>query len=131
MVKFAYTILYVQDVVQAVTFYEQAFGFTRRFIHDSHQYAELDTGQTALAFAATDLARANLTTEFRENARSHPPAGIEIGFVVADVAAAMDRAVEAGAMAVVPPTVKPWGQTVAYVRDLDGILVELCTAVGG
>jgi hypothetical protein len=23
----------------------------------------------------------------------------------------------------------PWGQTTAYVRDLDGFLVEICTAV--
>jgi lactoylglutathione lyase len=28
------------------------------------------------------------------------------------------------------PTKKPWGQTVAYVRDLDGHLVELCTPMG-
>jgi hypothetical protein len=31
---------------------------------------------------------------------------------------------------VVEPVSKPWGQTVAYVRDLDGFLVELCTAMG-
>jgi lactoylglutathione lyase len=27
------------------------------------------------------------------------------------------------------PKKKPWGQTVAYVRDLDGFLVEICTSV--
>jgi lactoylglutathione lyase len=31
---------------------------------------------------------------------------------------------------VMKPTVKPWGQTVAYVRDLNGTLVELGTPVG-
>jgi hypothetical protein len=30
----------------------------------------------------------------------------------------------------VPPTVKPWGQTVSYVRDLDGFLVEICSPMG-
>jgi lactoylglutathione lyase len=26
---------------------------------------------------------------------------------------------------------KPWGQVVTYVRDGDGVLVELCSAMGG
>jgi hypothetical protein len=30
-----------------------------------------------------------------------------------------------------PPEQMPWGQTVAYVADLDGFLVELCTPMGG
>lgn len=32
MIKFAYTILYVQDVTKSVEFYENAFGFTRKFV---------------------------------------------------------------------------------------------------
>lgn len=38
-------------------------------------------------------------------------------------------AIEAGALAVAiaEPVTKPWGQTVAYVRDLNGLLVELAT----
>jgi hypothetical protein len=30
-----------------------------------------------------------------------------------------------------PPVHKPWGQVVSYVRCPDGVLVELCTPVGG
>jgi len=45
----------------------------------------------------------------------------------ADVASLYDRAVKAGAAAVARPATKPWGQTLAYVRDMDGFLVELCT----
>lgn len=36
---------------------------------------------------------------------------------------------EAGAIVVKEPTQKPWGQTVGYVRDLNGFLVGVCTAV--
>jgi hypothetical protein len=25
------------------------------------------------------------------------------------------------------PKIKPWGQVVAYVRDLDGFLIEVCS----
>jgi uncharacterized glyoxalase superfamily protein PhnB len=44
-----------------------------------------------------------------------------------DVAGAYARAVAAGAAAVQEPRQKPWGQTVGYVRDLNGVLVELCS----
>ena len=55
---------------------------------------------------------------------------MEIGFTVADVPAAYERAVAAGARPMAAPLTKPWGQTVAYVRCPDGTLVELCTAMG-
>jgi lactoylglutathione lyase len=125
MIKFSYTILYVKDVSQAVAFYEQAFGLKQRFIHESGQYAEMETETTTLAFAANDLAKSNLPQGFTENSRSHLPAGIEVGFVTDEVAAVFQSAIAAGANVVVEPKVKPWGQTVAYVRDLDGVLVSI------
>src|SRR5207237_1408225 len=47
--KLAYTTLFVPDIEQALAFYETAFGLRRRFVHESGQYAELETGTTALA----------------------------------------------------------------------------------
>jgi len=38
--------------------------------------------------------------------------------------------VDAGAEIVKQPEAKPWGQTVGYLKDLNGFLVELCTPVG-
>ena len=35
------------------------------------------------------------------------------------------QAIDAGATAVSIPSEKPWGQRVAYVRDLDGFLIEI------
>jgi catechol 2,3-dioxygenase-like lactoylglutathione lyase family enzyme len=125
--KFAYTILYVSDVARSVEFYATAFGLEPRFLHESGQYAEMETGAATLAFAGIELANSNLPEGFQQNSLDKPPAGIEIGFVTADVATAFDQAVAAGAIVVVTPTVKPWGQTVAYLRDLDGILVELAS----
>ncbi|MEG4320097.1 MULTISPECIES: VOC family protein [unclassified Microcoleus] len=125
MMNFSYTILYVKDVYQAVAFYEQAFGLKQRFIHESGQYAEMETETTTLAFAANDLAKSNLPQGFQENSLSSLPAGMEVGFVTDDVAAVFQSAIAAGANVVVEPKVKPWGQTVAYVRDLDGVLVSI------
>jgi lactoylglutathione lyase len=125
--RFGYTILYVSDVASSLDFYERALGQRRRFVHESGQYAELDTGDTALAFAAHELAAANLPGIYRPEERpsSRPP--FEVCFVTDNVQAAFDRAVEGGAAAVSPPQTKPWGQDVAYVRDPDGNLVELAS----
>lgn len=129
MVKFGYTILYVRDVPQSVAFYQQAFGLRQRFIHESQQYAEIETGGTTLAFASNELAKSNLPNGFFENNRENKPAGIEIGLVTEDVRGLCDRAVKSGAVMLVEPYEKPWGQVVAYVRDLDGILIEICSQI--
>jgi lactoylglutathione lyase len=129
VVSFAYTILYVEDVAASIAFYETAFGLPRRFIHESGDYGELETGGTALAFAANSLAVTNFPNGFVRNDRANPPAGIEIGLTSDDVAATFAQAVAAGAIALVEPQLKPWGQTVAYVRDRDGILIEICSPI--
>ncbi|KQO23338.1 VOC family protein [Acidovorax sp. Leaf78] len=124
--QFGYTILYVEDVPQTIAFYEAAFGLTRRFVHEAGDYGELDTGATALAFSSL-----RLMTELGKNpqrATARAPS-FEIAFTTADVAAAVQRAVAAGARLVQAPEQMPWGQTVAYVADINDALVELCTTV--
>ena len=128
--RFGYTILYVEDVTRAIDFYERAFGLTRRFVSDDATYGEMETGGTTLSFASHTLVGGFIAGGYRHNDREEPPAGVEIAFVTDDVPAAWDTALAAGAIVVSPPTTKPWGQTVAYVRDLDGMLVEICTPVG-
>ncbi|MDQ3943293.1 MAG: VOC family protein, partial [Actinomycetota bacterium] len=74
--RFAYTIAYVRDVERSVTFYEQAFGLQRRFVDDSGQYAEMETGETTLSFASDELGASNLPGGFRKNDPAELPAGI-------------------------------------------------------
>jgi catechol 2,3-dioxygenase-like lactoylglutathione lyase family enzyme len=123
--RFGYAIVYVREVERSVSFYERAFGLKRRFVDESGQYAEMQTGETTLAFAANELGQSNLPGGFRENDPAEPPAGLEIAFVAEDVEAAFRSALEVGATKVAEPKTKPWGQTVAYVRDPDGVLVEI------
>ncbi|GAB4093798.1 VOC family protein [Flaviaesturariibacter terrae] len=124
---FAYSILYVPDVERAIAFYEKAFGFARRFVAPDGSYGELETGSTTLSFAALTLAESNLPAGFRPSDPAEKPFAIEIGFATPDVPAAVDAALAAGATLAAAAKTKPWGQTVAYVRDLNGFLVELCT----
>lgn len=129
--KLAWTILYVKDVGRAVDFYERAFGLSRKFVHPSGAYAELDTGATALAFVSQEQARESLKGDFVASDPKARPLGFEVAFVTSDVKAAYELAVAAGATPVLPPTAKPWGQIVSYVRDLDGVLVEVASPVEG
>jgi uncharacterized glyoxalase superfamily protein PhnB len=123
--KFGYTILYVKNVEKAVAFYESAFGLKRKFVHESG-YGEMDTGDTKLAFASVDLATSNGVSFVQANPQGPSPA-VEIAFVTDDVQTACALAVKAGAVSVVEPKQKPWGQTVGYVRDPNGFLVEICS----
>jgi uncharacterized glyoxalase superfamily protein PhnB len=125
--KLGWTILHVADVAGTVAFYERAFGLERRFVDPAGEYAEMATGATTLAFAAHALV--DRLGAHPHSAASAPPHGTEIALVAeADaVHAAWERAVTAGAVVVKPLATMPWGQTVGFVRDPNGFLVEICT----
>jgi uncharacterized glyoxalase superfamily protein PhnB len=127
MIKFAYTILYVEDVTKTISFYQQAFGFTQKFITPDNSYGELISGETTLSFASKPLASSNLKDGFIESNLNEKPFGIEIGFTTDDVQKTINDALLYGAVLVTEPKTKPWGQVVGYVRDLDGFLIEICT----
>ena len=124
-----YVILYVHDVAASLAFYEKAFGLACRFFHDDNgkAYGELETGAIRLAFVSLALAQEHLKQGIVAAAPDKAPLGVEIALTTPDVPALFKRAVQAGAVTVSEPATKPWGQTVAYLRDNSGHLVELCT----
>jgi catechol 2,3-dioxygenase-like lactoylglutathione lyase family enzyme len=123
--RYASTILYVPDVAAAVAFYGEAFGLEPGFVEHGGTYATLAGEGGTLAFASHDQAAQGVGDEARR-----PPAGFEVWIETGDVPGAVQRALAAGAELVHEPERKPWGQTVAYVRDPDGTLVELGEPVG-
>ena len=128
--QLGYTILYVDDVPATLAAWEDAFGLARRFLHESNQYAELATGDTVLSFAGREFGREHFTDPVTRATFDGPPALFEIGLVTPDVAAAFDRAVASGMQSVVPPVEKPWGQVVGWVKDANGILIEIASPMG-
>lgn len=123
---FRYTIIYVHNVLETLTFFEAAFGFKTLFLHDSKDYGELDTGQTKLAFSSIELMQSLGKSPATEPVKNP---SFEIAFETDDVAGTLAKAVKAGAELVQEPAEMPWGQTTAYVRLPEGILIEICTAV--
>jgi lactoylglutathione lyase len=127
--QLGYTIVYVPQVEASLQFYVQAFGLKQKFLHESGDYGELDTGATTLAFASHGLGAVNFPLGHVKASDSAQPLGMEIALVTADVPSAHRAALAHGASELAPPTAKPWGQVVSYLRAPDGTLIELCTPV--
>lgn len=119
-------ILYTPDVTAKVAFYEQAFGLETASRAPGDVYVQMK-GAVPLAFSKESFVETMLPLAPRPSRPTEAPAAAELMLVFVDVKAAFERAVKAGAAPLVAPVTKPWGQVVAYVRDLDGALVELCT----
>jgi len=126
--KFKYTIFYVENVAETLSFYCNAFGFKQKMLHESGDYGELETGSTTLSFSSLELMKSlGKSTGIVDSNRPV----FEIAFETDDVPAGLERALKAGAKLVQEPEDMPWGQTTAYVCDKNGFLIEICTPVGG
>ncbi|MEZ5225519.1 MAG: VOC family protein [Acidimicrobiales bacterium] len=129
--QFGYTIFYVDDVAATLDFFTAAFDIPQRFVSPDGDYGELITGETTLSFAANELAGTNLDKAggFTPLRPSDPPVGASITLITDEVDATVERALAHGATRYTATADKPWGQTVAYVRDANGILLEIATPV--
>jgi lactoylglutathione lyase len=127
--KYGYTIIYVSSVEEALEFYKNAFGFEVKLILESKAYGELATGDTTLAFASHEMGDLNLGGKYSRTSINDIPFGVELSFTTEDVTAAFNRAVASGAAPIKEPDQKPWGQVVAYVRAIDGSIIELGTPI--
>lgn len=132
--KLGYVIVYVDDVRETMAFYVKAFDLKIRMEFEeggSVSYGELETEGAVLGFASHQMGEMNLGGRYRKTSLSEEPFGQEIAFVTETVQETYDRAVAAGAVAVSPPERKSWGQTVAYLRAVEGTLIEICSPMGG
>ncbi len=128
--QFGYTFIWVNDVQATTTFYERAFGLKTRFITQNGAmgyYAEMETGATTLAIADTKEAEVLFAEGFAPLDPTQPPILFQISFITPDVATVYETALSAGAKSMSPPQQQPWGQTIARVRDLNGVLVSIAS----
>ncbi|MFA6584447.1 MAG: VOC family protein [Elusimicrobiaceae bacterium] len=123
--KFSFVTIYVEDIGKAVAFYKQAFSLRTRFVHESGLYVEMETGSTVLSFSQTKLAETIVPGGYAKASLTARPANMQLGFEPDDVKAALERALDAGAVLAAPYEVKPWGWESALIRDPEGNLIEL------
>lgn len=125
--RLGYVIHYVDDPAATARLYENAFGLACELVHESGDFAQMDTGTTRLAFTSHRLGATALPGAYRRSDADAEPAGYEVTLLTSDVPAAFARAVAAGCEPFAAPHGTAWGQTVAYVRDPDGGIVGLAT----
>lgn len=125
--RFATAVVYTADVARTVEFYVQATGLEATLYDRDLGFALLGTDQ-AVAIAS-HAAGALMLADGYDTVKSARVGGAELAFWAEDVPAAFRRAVDAGAVALTPPRVMPWGQTVAYVQAPEGTIVGFLTPV--
>src|SRR5262245_41754745 len=92
MAQLGFVILYTRDVAKKMAFYERAFGLQKKHLAEREVYGEMH-GDVPLQFVQEDFARAYVA-DFVANRLERPPAAIEIGFLLDDVPAAYQRAID-------------------------------------
>jgi catechol 2,3-dioxygenase-like lactoylglutathione lyase family enzyme len=125
--KFSGVILYVPDVRKTLAFYERAFGLKPRFLSEDASFGDVHTGSVLLGFATVEMSRRNWKGGVRVGGPGDAPPSFEIGIETEDVAGVVKRAVDAGATVLSPAETMPWGQTVAFLRDPDGHVIDVAT----
>jgi uncharacterized glyoxalase superfamily protein PhnB len=123
--QLGYIIIYVSDIRATIDFYQKALGLELKFLHESAMYAEMSTGNTVLAFAHLDMMDMHIGIKAAQGIKNC----FEIAFTTEDVQQAYDKAILHGAIALAAPQEKPWGQTVSYIQDPFGTIIEICTSM--
>lgn len=127
--RYAYTIIYVENVSETIEFYKKAFGFEEKFLTPEKDYGELISGETTIAFASFELGNSNFKQGFERIEKFKKPFGIEMAFTTENIEVDFKKAINAGATEFESLIKKPWGQKVGYVLDNNGFLIEICTPI--
>jgi uncharacterized protein len=126
--RLALVILAVEDLARARALYTALLGW--QVTVEAPFYVEMEhgSGQRLGLYAVAGYER-NLGTT---SAPSRPdlPNRTELYFLLEDPAAAVARALAAGARELSPLAARDWGDEVAYVADPDGNVVALARSAG-
>ncbi|MFI7059841.1 VOC family protein [Kribbella sp. NPDC050124] len=118
--KFAKTIVYVEDAKASIEFFERAFGFKGTYWDNGA--GMVDAGGTQVHFATYAVGQRHLREIGKPGA-----VAFELSLTSEDVEGDFQRAVEAGAESLQEPEKSPWGQVTSYLRCPDGTIVDLAS----
>ena len=116
-------ILAVDDVAGSVGFYRRAFDWPQTVETPVYAEFELPEGLALGLYERQAFGRNTLEVPV-----AVPPeglAGVELYLIVDDLPSAVDRLREAGARLLSGPSLRDWGEEVAYLADPAGHVVAL------
>ena len=90
-------------------------------------WIEMATGETALAFAEFSEADVLFSGNYRKHDINEPTIASVISFVTEGVEDIYNLALANGGVSITAPKKEPWGQTIARVRDINGIAISIAS----
>jgi uncharacterized glyoxalase superfamily protein PhnB len=128
MNKFASTVIYVPvDAKEVLDSYVHAFGLKIKHYDEQFNFGELDTGDTTIAVADHSAGEFMIGKNYAPQSDGFPK-NVEIAFFTDDVNQSYVAAIENGCGGLCEPKTMPWGQTVAYVKSIEGTIVGLISS---
>ncbi|MEB3223083.1 MAG: VOC family protein [Candidatus Sericytochromatia bacterium] len=115
-----HTMIRVRSLDAAQAFYEAAFGYATRARRPGPEGTEI-----AFLRLPDEAVELQLCEVLDEPPVSPQPRAMHLAYRVADLAAAITRAVDAGAVLARGPYTLPSGSQVAFLADPDGHAIEL------
>ena len=126
--RYVMTLIYVPDVQKTMDFYEKAFGLKKKTLYPGNIYGEMATGEIILGFASEDYMKKELNQiQLRSNRPINSPSSFELTFISENVQKDYQNALNSGAKAISAPHPTLWSKSVAYVTDINGIIVEIAS----
>ena len=104
--------LHVADVPAATALLSRAYGW--RVLTDDPEFGELDAGGLRIMLSREAMVPWGSTD------------GVILHHYVDDIAAAVEKAVEAGAELLTGPLRTDWGTEAAYLKGPGGLVVDVC-----
>ena len=124
--KFGSIVLFVENVRSIMEFYKKAFNMEEAMYDPSFDFGILKMEGGSIGIASNHSGKIMMPGKFPASKNGHPD-GVEIAFFSNDVSRDYQQAIDAGAESLTEPRKMEWGQTVAYVRSIEGTIIGICS----
>ncbi len=117
--------LFVEDMGKMIRFYRDVLGFEIREAEDTSNVYLVKDGTLFLLYGRQDFEKmTGRKYQYVKGLNGHSEIALYVD-TFEEVDAEYARAIENGAVSVLPPETEPWGQRTCYIADPEGNLIEI------
>ena len=117
--------LFVEDMGKMIRFYRDVLGFEIKEGEDTSNVYLVKDGTLFLLYGRQDFEKmTGRKYQYVKGLNGHSEIALYVD-TFEEVDAEYARAIENGAVSVLPPGTEPWGQRTCYIADPEGNLIEI------